>query len=264
MRFLEASLIACEKLGHGYVLLRLGGCEPLLCARPGQFVMLRGPWGHDPLLPRAFSILETGSDGTAAFLVRVVGRGTALLAETPVGTVLHVLGPLGTSFPQPDAGTRDLLVGGGSGVPPVLMQAKEAHTQGLGRNVEVFMGGRTAQDLPLAGMAETLGVTLHMTTEDGSRGMQGLVTEALMRRLGELLGETGGPRLRVMACGPDGMLRAVAAIARERHIPCVVSLEARMACGLGACLGCAVPGRSRPFVYVCKEGPVFDAEEVFP
>jgi dihydroorotate dehydrogenase electron transfer subunit len=122
----------------------------------------------------------------------------------------------------------------------------------------VFLGGRTAQDLPHAAEIERLGVRLHLTTDDGSRGRHGLVTGALEARLDEV-----GGRPTLMACGPDPMLQAVARVARRRDLPCHVSLEAAMACGLGVCLGCAVPARSRPFVYVCTDGPVFNATEVY-
>jgi dihydroorotate dehydrogenase electron transfer subunit len=174
------------------------------------------------------------------------------------GARLRVLGPLGTSFPAPEAARHDLLVAGGCGVPPVYLQAARAAAAGLADRVEVFLGGRTAQDLPCAEELGRLGVRLHLTTDDGSRGQRGLVTAALERRLDE-----AGGRPTLMACGPDAMLRAVARVARSRDLSCHVSLESAMACGLGACLGCAVPARSRPFVYVCQDGPVFDATEVY-
>ncbi|MBI5482402.1 MAG: dihydroorotate dehydrogenase electron transfer subunit [Deltaproteobacteria bacterium] len=258
MNFIDAGVVAREDLAPGYFILRLGGCEALAGALPGQFVMVRGDWGRDPLLPRAISLLEARPDGMAAILVKTVGRGTALLSRATAGARLRVLGPLGTAFPAPDAARQDLLIAGGSGVPPVYLQAARAAAAGRADRVEVFLGGRTAQDLPYATGLERLGVSLHLTTDDGSRGQRGLVTAALERRLDEV-----GGRPRLMACGPDPMLHAVARIARLRELPCLVSLEAAMACGLGACLGCAVPARSRPFVYVCQDGPVFDAAEVY-
>jgi dihydroorotate dehydrogenase electron transfer subunit len=259
MDFFDARVVAREDLAPGYFILRLGGCQALAGSLPGQFVMVRGDWGRDPLLPRALSLLDARADGTAAILVKTVGRATALLSRTAAGARLRVLGPLGTSFPAPDPGRHDLLVAGGSGVPPVYLQAARAATAGLADNVDVFLGGRTAQDLPHATAIERLGVRLHLTTDDGSRGLRGLVTVALERYLDE-----AGGKPTLMACGPDPMLRAVARSARLRELPCHVSLEASMACGMGACLGCAVPARSRPFLYVCKDGPVFDAGEVYP
>ena len=258
MNFFDARVVAREDLAPGYFILRLGGCQALAGALPGQFIMVRGDWGRDPLLPRAISLLDARADGTAAILVRAVGRGTGLLARVAAGARLKVLGPLGTAFPVPEAGRLDLLVAGGCGIPPIYLQASRAVAAGLADRVDVFLGGRTAQDLPYAAAIERLGVRLHLTTDDGSRGLKGLVTTALERRLDEV-----GGRPTLMACGPDPMLHAVARLARVRDLPCHVSLEAAMACGLGACLGCAVPARSRPFLYVCKDGPVFDAAEVY-
>jgi dihydroorotate dehydrogenase electron transfer subunit len=258
MDFFDARLVAREDLAPGYFVLRLDGCHSLAGALPGQFIMVRGDWGRDPLLPRAFSLLDACSDGTAAILVKTVGRATGILSRAVAGARLRVLGPLGTAFPAPDGGRQDLLVAGGSGIPPIYLQASRAVAAGLADRVEVFLGGRTEQDLPYAAAIEHLGVRLHLTTDDGSRGQQGLVTTSLERRLDEV-----GGRPTLMACGPDPMLHAVARIARARALPCHVSLEAAMACGLGACLGCAVPARSRPFVYVCQDGPVFDAQEVY-
>jgi dihydroorotate dehydrogenase electron transfer subunit len=258
MNFFDARVVAREDLAPGYFILRLDGCQALAGAQPGQFVMVRGDWGRDPLLPRAISLLDARPDGTAALLIKAVGRGTGLLGRLAAGARLKVLGPLGTAFPGPAAGRRDLLVAGGCGIPPIYLQASRAAAAGLAASVEVFLGGRTAQDLPCAAEIERLGVRLHLTTDDGSCGVRGLVTSALERRLDEV---GGTPTL--MACGPDPMLQAVARIARARALPCHVSLEAGMACGMGACLGCAVPARSRPFVYVCRDGPVFDAAEVY-
>ncbi|HEY3355944.1 MAG TPA: dihydroorotate dehydrogenase electron transfer subunit [Polyangia bacterium] len=258
MEFFEATIKGREDLDPGYFVLRLGGCEALADAAPGQFVMVRGDWGRDPLLPRAVSLLAVGPAGEAALLLKQVGRGTALLGRLAPGTRVRVLGPLGTSFPAPRADRHDLLVAGGCGVPPLYMHAERAVQQGLAGHVELFIGGRGGCDLPLLARFERLGVRVHVATEDGSRGLRGLVTDALQRRLVEV---PAGATL--LCCGPNAMLEAVARLARAKALPCLVSLEAGMACGLGACLGCAVPGRSRPYLYVCKDGPVFDAEEVY-
>jgi len=258
MEFFEATVRAREDLDPGYFVLRLSGCEALARSEPGQFVMARGDWGRDPLLPRALSLLDVES-GEAAVLVKQVGRGTRLLARLTPGARLRVLGPLGTAFPAPDPGRHDLCIAGGCGVPPLWLHARRAASRGLADRIDFFLGGRGASDLPYAAQIERLGVRLYLTTLDGSRGERGLVTEALERRLDEM-----PPGATLLACGPNPMLEAVAGIAKARGLRCHVSLEANMACGLGACLGCAVPGRSRPFVYVCQDGPVFDATEVFP
>ena len=168
------------------------------------------------------------------------------------------MGPLGTSFPEPRADTIDLLVAGGVGLPPMFMQAALAAERGQVDRSEMIYGGRGAPDLVLLREMETMGLSLFLTTEDGAVGDKGLVTRALEARLAHHRGKS----LRVMGCGPNGMLWAIARLAREQNIPCFISLEEQMACGIGVCLGCAIPARSRPYRYVCSNGPVFDAADV--
>jgi dihydroorotate dehydrogenase electron transfer subunit len=259
MRYFQAKLTENRMLGGGYFVLRFAGCASLTNAKPGQFVMIRGAWGRDPLLPRAFSLLSVGSPrGSAEILAKAVGRGTALLERALPGADIDVLGPLGTHFPEPQPDTVDLLVAGGVGLPPLYMQAALAAERGLAAQAEVIYGGRGARDLVLLDEMETMGVPLHLTTEDGTVGGAGLVTRALEARLAH---HRGRP-LRVMGCGPNAMLWAVARLAKSAGVPCFISLEEQMACGIGVCLGCAVPARSRPFRYVCNNGPVFDAADV--
>ena len=258
MRYFEARILENRSLGGGYFVLRLGNCQSLSDARPGQFVMLRGDWERDPLLPRAFSLMSVASDGTAEVLAKTVGRGTALLERAAAGAGISVLGPLGTSFPAPSPEFTDLLVAGGVGLPPLYMQAARAAATGVVARSEMLYGGRGTPDLVLLAEMRLMGVALHLATEDGSTGHAGLVTAALEERLAH---HRGAP-IRIMGCGPNAMLWAVGRIARARAIPCFISLEEQMACGIGVCLGCAIPARSRPFRYVCSNGPVFDASDV--
>jgi dihydroorotate dehydrogenase electron transfer subunit len=258
MRYFQAKISENRVLGGGYFVLRLAGCASLAAAKPGQFVMIRGAWGRDPLLPRAFSLLAVGPGGTADILAKTVGRGTALLERALPGAEVDVLGPLGSSFPEPEAETTDLLVAGGVGLPPLYMQAALAADRRRVARSEMIYGGRGAADLVLLTEMRGMGLDLFLTTEDGTVGMQGLVTRALQARLEH---HRGSP-VRVMGCGPNAMLWAVARIARDQGVPCFISLEEQMACGIGVCLGCAVPARSRPYRYVCSNGPVFDAADV--
>jgi len=221
--------------------------------------MIRGAWGRDPLLPRAFSLMSVApAAGTADVLAKTVGRGTALLERALPGAEVDVLGPLGTSFPTPDPDCVDLLVAGGVGLPPLYMQGELAAAQRLVARSEMLYGGRGARDLVLLDEMKAMGLALHLTTEDGAVGTKGLVTRVLEARLDAHRGK----RVRVMGCGPNAMLWAAARIAREREVPCFISLEENMACGIGVCLGCAIPARSRPYRYVCSNGPVFDAADV--
>jgi dihydroorotate dehydrogenase electron transfer subunit len=259
MRYFQARISENRVLGGGYFVLRLANCSSLSAAKPGQFVMIRGAWGRDPLLPRAFSLMSVdASGGTADVLAKTVGRGTALLERALPGAEVDVLGPLGTNFPEPRADTVDLLVAGGVGLPPLYMQGELAAARSLASRSELLYGGRGANDLVLLHEMETMGLALHLTTEDGTVGTQGLVTRALEARLDKHRGAC----VRVMGCGPNAMLWAVARLARDRDVPCFISLEEQMACGIGVCLGCAIPARSRPYRYVCSNGPVFDAADV--
>ena len=258
MRYFDAKVVKNRSLGGGYFVLELGHCQSLEAAQPGQFVMIRGHWERDPLLPRAFSLLSVGTGGQAEILAKTVGRATALLEQTKAGASVSVLGPLGTNFPDPVDSVTDLLVAGGVGLPPLYMQAALAASRKLPHRSEVIFGGRGAADIILRSEMTALGVGLHVATEDGTLGLRGRVTVALEERIAH---HQGRP-LRLMACGPNAMLWAVARIAKKHEIPCFISLEEQMACGIGVCLGCAIPARSRPFRYVCSNGPVFDASDV--
>jgi dihydroorotate dehydrogenase electron transfer subunit len=259
MRYFEARIAENRSLGGGYFVLNMDGCDSLRDTRPGQFAMLRGDWGRDPLLPRAFSLLSA-SAGRAEILAKTVGAGTALLERSVAGTGISILGPLGTSFPAPSPEVTDLLVAGGVGLPPLYMQAELAGRQGVAEHSEMIYGGRTSHDLVLLPEMRAFGVPLHLATEDGSVGTAGRVTVSLEARIEHH--RARGRRLRILSCGPNAMLWAVGRIAARAGVECFLSLEEQMACGIGVCLGCAIPARSRPFRYVCKDGPVFPAADV--
>lgn len=220
--------------------------------------MLRGDWGADPLLGRPISILgEEPRRGLLRFLLKVVGEGTRRLASLEPGQKVFGLGPLGNPFPPPNLADQRpaLLVGGGVGVPPMVYLAERFTKDGVG--FTFLQGARTEEDLLLLDELSGLGVRPVLTTEDGSAGMRGLVTAPLKDELAH------GVRA-VYACGPEGMLKAVADLCRG-GVPCHLSLEARMACGYGVCLGCVVPverGGRRLYERVCQEGPVFDGEVI--
>ncbi len=221
---------------------------------PGQFYMVRGDWGADPLLNRPLSILgEDPARGLLRFLVKEVGEGTRRLRALEAGESLWALGPLGRPFPDPPAGTA-ALVGGGVGVPPLVYLARRL--QERGHHLVFFQGARTACDVLALEELQEAGVAPVLCTEDGSLGERGLVTAPLARRLAEFSS--------VYACGPEGMLKAVQALCTGK-VPSYLSLEARMGCGYGVCLGCVVAvernGR-RGYERVCEEGPVFEGEVI--
>jgi dihydroorotate dehydrogenase electron transfer subunit len=250
--YMTARVVENRPLARGNFVLRLSLPDDgamLAQALPGQFVMLRGEWGRDPLLPRAFSILRL-CDGGCEILVKAIGRGTRLLELALAGAPMTVLGPLGTPFPSPEASRVDLLVAGGVGLAPLLWLA-EKYRDGA---YHLLYGARTAEDLVLLDDIAATGCKLTLTTEDGSRGVRGRVTDAM----------TSVEAARVLTCGPNAMMRAVVEIARKHEVPCLVSVEGEMACGIGVCLGCALPltEGARPFAYACVDGPVFDAAKI--
>jgi len=241
-------------------------------ARPGQFVML-GPGAEstvarrDPLLPRPMAVYRDlasrdaagpggGGGGRVEVLYRVVGRGTALMAEAVAGQTLSIVGPLGRGFPIGVGDGPALLVGGGTGI--ASLYALAAGRGRAGRPVRVALGARSQADLLGRRDFEALnGVELVCTTEDGSFGRRGLVTEVLREGL-----ERFGGAADVFACGPTPMMRAAAELAQSHGAACWVSLENPMACGFGVCLGCAAPRREGGFSLVCRAGPVFAAGEI--
>ncbi|NTU60273.1 MAG: dihydroorotate dehydrogenase electron transfer subunit [Deltaproteobacteria bacterium] len=242
-----------EALGADYYRLRLRPPAPF-AAEPGQFVMLKVSDGIDPLLRRPFSLHRVAKDAQGDFelLFRAVGAGTRLLARTHVGDRVDVLAPLGRGF-RLDAG-RPVLVGGGVGVAPLLFLAETFLDRGA--RPKLLVGGRRDRDVLCHDDFECLAIPFSVATEDGSAGEAGLVTRLLDLELREPHGVT------VYACGPTPMLAAVARACAERGVPCQVSLEAHMACGVGACLGCVVPAEAGGYLRVCKEGPVFDAADL--
>jgi len=232
-------------------------------AQPGQFLMLSpgtrgGAERYDPLLPRPMAIFRTrrmGGEAAVEVLYKVVGRGTSLLADARPGDVVRLVGPLGRGFPEPSPGERVLLVGGGTGVASLFELARRSSTRA---RVSVLLGARTAADLMGRADFESLDADLQVATDDGSEGTAGFVTELLER---ELAAEAAA---RVYACGPTPMMQRAAEITEAAGLPCTVSLENRMACGFGVCLGCAVPRSDSEQGYhlVCRDGPVFESGEL--
>lgn len=258
---ITATLVENRVVGPHTFVLVLDGCEALAECLPGQFAMVSSPdWGTDPLLPRAFSILATGPGGRADVLVKTSGKASALLERALPGAAFHLLGPLGRSFPEPSAQRTDWLVAGGVGLAPLLMHAQRAGRMGLADSVVMFYGGRSEADLVLLDDIATTGCKLVLATEDGSRGHKGYVTGAVVEAL-DARGDTEPPPT-LLACGPEPMLEATAQLAHRRGLPGYLSLEGEMACGIGACLVCAVPCHTKPYRYTCVEGPVFSLDDL--
>lgn len=265
----KSMVLANHEVSPGYYRMRVTAPHDLLSASPGQFVMVRVRDSIDPLLRRPFGIFDIGvmpaayDGGTdqvyLEMLYKVVGKGTAMLATLHHGDTLDFLAPLGAGFDLGDPNEEKVLVGGGIGLAPLYFLAKKLVETST---VRLFIGGRTREDILCVTEFERLGIETYVSTDDGTLGSCGLVTDVLERHLAENdLGKT------IYSCGPMPMLQAVAGIARRRSIPCQVSLEAHMACGMGACLGCVVKGSEHAdghpdYRCVCKDGPVFDFRQL--
>ena len=223
-------------------------------AQPGQFVNLL-PDGNFTLR-RPISICGIDKEqGTLRIVFEVRGKGTKALSELRAGDTVNMLAPLGHGFTLPDKNARVMLIGGGIGTPPMLPLAAYS-----GKNAVVITGFRSADAAILQADFEGTGAKTILCTDDGSAGRYGLVTLPLEEEI------TAEKPALICACGPMPMLRAVAALAQTYEIPCQVSLEERMGCGIGACLVCACRTKDKngdeQFLHVCKNGPVFNAEEV--
>ena len=217
-------------------------------ANPGQFAQIRLP-GHTLRRPISICGIDKVA-GTLRFVFQIRGEGTAELAQFQPGSEIEILAPLGNGFPV-DPVKCTLLVGGGIGVPPMLGVAAE-----LKEKAVAVLGFRNQDAVILEKDFQAVGAKTLIATDDGSYGHHGLVTDLCKDQEFDC----------VMACGPAPMLKAVRALAEERGVPCYVSLEERMACGIGACLGCAVglvkEDGSQYFGHVCKDGPVFESHRV--
>jgi dihydroorotate dehydrogenase electron transfer subunit len=226
--------------------------------RPGQFVMVKVANSHVPLLRRPLSLHDSGPAGIELFF-KVAGQGTEILARKRPGDAVDIIGPLGKGFSVSAefSGKKTFLVGGGRGIAPLYFLARELRA--VGALVTVFYGGRTILDLPLRGKFEAAGFSVRCTTDDGSCGFRGLVSDSLGR---ELEGERAD---FLFACGPDAMMRTIARTARSMDIPAEFSLEAIMGCGIGACWGCVQRirnGNGDGWVKICEEGPVFRGDRI--
>ena len=267
----KARVKTLRDLGAGNYLLTLHSPEQARLTQPGQFVMLKCATDINapPLLRRPFTVFDvhphpkTGRPTGLDLLVKDVGIGTHSLAAMRAGDELQVLGPQGRPFQVSSEMRHRLrfgaLVAGGVGIAALLLLARRL--LGLEITPVLFYGGRTRQDLVLREAFEGLGLQTFYTTEDGSLGERGVVTAPLEPFLQKHVRHG----IRLYACGPWGMMKAVHALAARYEVICEVSLEARMGCSLGACMGCVIRSRNGEdgqFIRVCQEGPVMDSAVV--
>jgi len=238
-------------------------------AKAGQFVNIKVSEDIEPLLRRPFSIHRVRGR-IVEILYEVVGDGTRILSQRKSGEYLNIIGPLGNGFSPLSAGPtlQSILVAGGMGVAPLVFLAEKlgkiknpaslsSRQAGKAKNL-VLIGAKTKEHILCEKEFQDSNCSVKISTDDGSCGFRGRVTELLKNVILQV------PRSRLIAiyaCGPKPMLKEVSLLARQYRIPAQISLEAHMACGIGACLGCAVRTKEG-YKRVCKEGPVFSAEEI--
>ncbi|MBI4418377.1 MAG: dihydroorotate dehydrogenase electron transfer subunit [Ignavibacteriales bacterium] len=241
-----------QEVARGIFVLSFVSLELSGSTLPGQFINVLVQKGHEPLLRRPFSVYRVEEE-TVEIIFNVVGKGTVLLAAKKRGDIINILGPLGIPFGTGGSFRNAILIAGGLGIAPMPILAE--HLRKNGKHIEVFAGARSGDQLALDHLENT-----HIATDDGSRGYHGTVV-ALAE---QYLREHPLSEAKIFACGPIRMLAAVSAYAESVTIPCELSLEGEMACGIGICQGCPVErldGATR-YALVCTEGPTFDSTTI--
>lgn len=257
---LEESIVVGQSVrASGYHLLTLEAPAIAPAVRPGQFVHVRLAEPADAILRRPFSVFRT--DGSCLeILYKPVGRGTKAMRSLKAGDRINLLGPLGNGFPRPQEGIWPLLVAGGYGMAALYLLARACWRPGI-----AFVGAASSADVLCVPEFKELGWDVRVTTEDGSMGRPGIVTDALDAWLAD---ERKGRPIELFACGPNAMLRAVGDRAVAGGWRAWLSIDRPMACGVGACLTCVqkVRAPSTPggwvWARVCRDGPVFECREL--
>ena len=252
-----------KKVGPGYYKIGLNCHREYSEANPGQFVMLRICGQIEPLLRRPFSIhrliLQNGQFKGIEILYKVVGKFTKKLSELKKNDLIDMLGPLGKGFSIPKNIKRIFIAAGGIGVAPIVFLASQLKNNNVDiSRCSIFLGGRSKDDILCLDDFDQLKMNVELTSDDGSAGSKCLVTHPLEVALAER-----SPDI-LYACGPLEMLKSVVVLVQKFAVKCQISVETMMACGMGACMGCAVKRRkeSKKYFHACVNGPVFDANQI--
>ena len=255
---LDAYVVKKRDLKNNYYSLRFTKYPLAKSCRPGQFIQMQLPHA-DIFFRRPMSIAAVdATSGELEVIFKVVGKGTALMSSLENDKV-NILGPLGNAFSLPKKNETVIIAGGGVGFPPLLFFAEYLIGRGVDpKKIEFFYGGRDKEDILDKSRIKQLGVNFNPVTENGSYGTKGLITGPIE----SFLKHNATIKMRMYACGPEGMLKAIDTLGQAYHVPGELSLEAPMPCGVGICLGCVVPLVKGGHARVCVEGPVFQIGEV--
>ena len=263
--YISATVCSQRETARGHFLMALKTSASFRESLPGQFIMVRTDTNDGLFLPRPFSIYSVYSRGGDTFveiLYKVVGKGTEVFSGFTQNDVLNILGPLGGGFDVPSACKKIFLIAGGVGIAPLSFLAQRCRKEIHGAEINCYMGAASSEALLGVDRIEESCSVVKISTDDGSRGYSGPVTELFRCDMDLYVDDT----VHIYSCGPNPMLRSLHELLKGRQIACEVSLEERMACGIGACLGCVVKtksgGVSDGLARVCKEGPVFDINRV--
>ncbi len=255
-----AKLIKKEQLKSDIFKYSVEAPDIVKDAKQGQFIEIRVSDNVEPFLRRPISIHNINKEnGILEFIFQVKGKGTKILSEKVEGDLIDIIGPLGHGTFEYNNFQNIAIIGGGIGVFPLYELAKNAKNDG--KNVNIYLGFRNKDFVVLEDDFKELANKLVLTTDDGSYSEKGFAIDFLKKDVED------GKINCIFACGPLPMLKAVRNYAIEKNIPCQISLEEKMGCGLGVCLGCAVKtaesSSEKPeYVHVCKAGPVFEAKDV--
>lgn len=255
-----AKLIKKEQLKSDIFKYSVEAPDIVKDAKQGQFIEIRVSDNVEPFLRRPISIHNMDKEnGILEFIFQVKGKGTKILSEKVEGDLIDIIGPLGHGTFEYNNFQNIAIIGGGIGVFPLYELAKNAKNDG--KNVNIYLGFRNKDFVVLEDDFKELANKLVLTTDDGSYSEKGFAIDFLKKDVED------GKINCIFACGPLPMLKAVRKYAIEKNIPCQISLEEKMGCGLGVCLGCAVKtaesSSEKPeYVHVCKAGPVFEAKDV--
>jgi len=278
MKQIKAEILLNKEIAgsHFKMVLDLGKFNTPI--KPGQFLHIKAGSAYDPLLRRPISIHRIGSNqNIIELLYKIEGKGTQLMSRRSKGTYLDIIGPLGNGFKVPKGQSNFILVAGGMGIAPLIALA-DSLARFRKRTITVILGAKTKDFVVCKKELLDIGAKVIVVTEDGSEGEKGLATAVLksvieqfdLRKSAAALTKKHtkkitiaeyGPEVGLYACGPSGMLKAIATIAKYYNMQAQASFEERMGCGVGACLGCTIQTKTG-YKRVCKDGPVFDLEEI--